>query len=68
MPRDSSPTIKEFKVRAVRVPMTEAHQTASGVITESPRGGLGRRRGAPLYSLTAHCSRTSGIDHGLGLR
>ena len=36
MPRDSSPTIKEFKVRAVRVPMTEAHQTASGVITESP--------------------------------
>ncbi len=36
MPRDSSPTIKEFRVRAVRVPMTEPHQTASGVITESP--------------------------------
>ena len=36
MPRDSSPTIKEFKVRAVRVPMTEPHRTASGVITESP--------------------------------
>ena len=36
MPRDSSPTIREFRVRAVRVPMTEPHQTASGVITESP--------------------------------
>ena len=36
MPRDSSPTIKEFKVRAVRVPMTEPPRTASGVITESP--------------------------------
>ncbi len=28
--------IKGFRVRAVRVPMTEPHQTASGVITESP--------------------------------
>ena len=36
MPRDSSPTIIEFKVRAVRVPMTEPHRTAGGVITESP--------------------------------
>jgi mandelate racemase len=36
MPRDSSPTIQEFRVRTVRVPMTEPHQTASGVITESP--------------------------------
>src|SRR5437899_11658593 len=36
MPRDSSPTIQGFSVRAVRVPMTEPHQTASGVITESP--------------------------------
>lgn len=36
MPRDTSPTIQEFRVRAVRVPMTEPHQTASGVITESP--------------------------------
>jgi mandelate racemase len=36
MPKDSSPTIKEFKVRVVRVPMKEPHQTASGVITESP--------------------------------
>jgi len=36
MPRNTSPTIKEFRVRAVRVPMTEPHQTASGVITESP--------------------------------
>lgn len=36
MPGDSSPTIQEFRVRAVRVPMTEPHQTASGVISESP--------------------------------
>ncbi len=36
MSKDSSPTIQGFKVRAVRVPMTEPHQTASGVITESP--------------------------------
>lgn len=33
---DSSPKIAEFRVRAVRVPMTEPHRTASGVITESP--------------------------------
>ncbi len=36
MPRDSSPTLQGFRVRAVRVPMTAPHQTASGVITESP--------------------------------
>lgn len=36
MPRSSSPTIREFRVRAVRVPMTEPHQTASGVVAESP--------------------------------
>ena len=36
MSRDSSPTIQGFRVRAVRVPMAEPHQTASGVITESP--------------------------------
>ena len=36
MQKGSSPTIQGFKVRAVRVPMTEPHQTASGVITESP--------------------------------
>jgi len=36
MPRNSSPTIQEFSVRAVRVPMTEPHRSASGVITESP--------------------------------
>jgi hypothetical protein len=29
MQKDSSPTIQGFKVRAVRVPMTEPHQTAS---------------------------------------
>ena len=33
---NTSLTIQEFRVRAVRVPMTEPHQTASGVITESP--------------------------------
>ncbi len=36
MPRESLLTIQEFRVRAVRVPMKEPHQTASGVITESP--------------------------------
>ncbi len=36
MSRVSLPTIQGFKVRAVRVPMAEPHQTASGVITESP--------------------------------
>ena len=33
---NSSPTIQSISVRAVRVPMTEPHRTASGVITESP--------------------------------
>ncbi len=32
----TSTTIKAFRVRAVRVPMSEPHQTASGVITASP--------------------------------
>ncbi|MCG6887958.1 MAG: mandelate racemase [Gammaproteobacteria bacterium] len=36
MPHDALPKIKAFKVRALRVPMTEAHKTASGEITESP--------------------------------
>jgi mandelate racemase len=36
MPRGSSPTIQAFTVRAVRVPMAEPHQTASGVVAESP--------------------------------
>jgi len=36
MPRESSPTIQAFNVRAVRVPMTEAHQSSGGVIAESP--------------------------------
>ncbi|HSH29552.1 MAG TPA: enolase C-terminal domain-like protein [Thiohalobacter sp.] len=36
MSRNSLPKIREFRVRAVRVPMHEPHQTASGVITESP--------------------------------
>jgi mandelate racemase len=30
------PTIRELRVRAVRVPMPEPHRTASGIITESP--------------------------------
>jgi mandelate racemase len=34
--RMSGETIKGVKVRAVKVPMTEPHRTASGVITESP--------------------------------
>jgi len=36
MSRGSTPKIEGFRVRAVRVPMSEPHQTASGVITESP--------------------------------
>ena len=36
MPNNSLPKIREFKVRTLRVPMTEAHKTASGEITESP--------------------------------
>ena len=29
-------TIRELRVRAVRVPMPEPHRTASGVVAESP--------------------------------
>ena len=36
MSRDSRPTIKSLRVRAVRVPMAEPHLTAGGSITESP--------------------------------
>ena len=36
MSKTSSPTIQKIEVRAVRVPMTEPHRTASGVIGESP--------------------------------
>ena len=36
MPNDSFPKIRELRVRAVCVPMTEPHQTASGIVTESP--------------------------------
>ena len=36
MPLESTPKIQSFRVRAVRVPMVEPHQTASGVIKESP--------------------------------
>jgi mandelate racemase len=36
MPHDSVPTIREFRVRAIRVPMAEPHLTASGVVAESP--------------------------------
>ena len=36
MPSHSSPTIQEFRVRAVRVPLPEPHRTASGVVAESP--------------------------------
>ncbi len=36
MPKASLSIIQGFKVRIVRVPLKEPHQTASGVITESP--------------------------------
>ncbi len=36
MTHESTPKIKSLRVRAVRVPMAEPHQTATGVITESP--------------------------------
>jgi len=36
MPHNSLPKIKAFKVRALRVPMTQAHKTAGGEISESP--------------------------------
>ena len=36
MGRDSLPRVIELRVRAVRVPMTEPHQTASGMVSESP--------------------------------
>jgi len=36
MARPSTPRIDRFVVRALRLPMREPHQTASGVITESP--------------------------------
>lgn len=32
----SSPTVREVRVRAVRVPMPEPHRTAGGVVAESP--------------------------------
>ena len=36
VPDNHQPTIKSLRVRAVRVPMREPHQTASGVVSESP--------------------------------
>lgn len=36
MTRQSGPTIASMQVRAVRVPMMQAHQTASGTVSESP--------------------------------
>jgi mandelate racemase len=36
MSQDSSPKVAEIRVRAVRVPMTEPHRTASGIVAESP--------------------------------
>jgi len=36
MPRESTPTIQSFRVRAVRVPLADPHRTASGVIGDSP--------------------------------
>ncbi|MEO2090826.1 MAG: enolase C-terminal domain-like protein [Gemmataceae bacterium] len=36
MASDSWPTVREVRVRAVRVPMAEPHRTAGGVVGESP--------------------------------
>jgi len=36
MPQSELPRIQSLRVRALRVPMSEPHATASGVITESP--------------------------------
>jgi mandelate racemase len=51
---DSSPTIRSLAVHAVRVPMTEPHRTASGVITESPLvlTSVVTDAGAEGYSIT----------------
>ncbi|HEU4893058.1 MAG TPA: enolase C-terminal domain-like protein [Vicinamibacterales bacterium] len=32
----SNPVVRQLRVRAVRVPMPEPHQTASGIVSESP--------------------------------
>jgi mandelate racemase len=34
--KNSAPKIRGLQVRAVRVPMEQRHQTASGTISESP--------------------------------
>lgn len=34
--RSQLPTVRELRVRTVRVPMEEPHRTASGIVTESP--------------------------------
>jgi mandelate racemase len=36
MTRSSIPSIDRFRVRAIRLPMREPHQTASGTVSESP--------------------------------
>ena len=36
MKRNSIPTIDKFRVRAIRLPMRDPHQTASGTVSESP--------------------------------
>ena len=36
LPTASAPKVQALRVRAVRVPMTEPHQTASGAVAESP--------------------------------
>lgn len=36
MKRSSTPTIERFRVRAIRLPMRDPHQTASGTVSESP--------------------------------
>jgi mandelate racemase len=36
MKRNSTPAIDKFRVRAIRLPMRDPHQTASGTVSESP--------------------------------
>ena len=50
-----APKLAELRVRAVRVPMAEPHQTASGTVGESP---LVNWSGAPdfTHAVEAHAS------------
>ena len=60
------PRIRELRVRAVRVPMEQPHQTASGTISESPLvltdvitedGTVGAQHDFHVYRLRAETNR-----------